>query len=77
MKTAAHDDNEWFSYYIKVDGKKVTVKVNGETVNEFTEPANVDGPASLRHGTIGLESVGSDSRVDFRNPMIRLLPDNN
>ena len=75
VKTAAHGDKEWFSYYIKVDGKKVTVKVNGETVNEFTEPADVDGPASLRRGTIGLESVGSDSRVDFRNPMIRLLPD--
>jgi hypothetical protein len=49
--------------------------VNGETVNEFTEAADVDGPGSLRRGTIGLESVGSDSRVNFRNPMIRLLPD--
>lgn len=75
VKTAPHVDNEWFSYYIKVDGNKITVKVNGETVNEFTEPADVDGPASLRRGTIGLESVGSDSRVEFRNPMIRLLPD--
>ena len=75
VQTAAHGDNEWFSYYIKVDGKKVTVKVNGETVNEFTEAADVDGPGSLRRGTIGLESVGSDSRVNFRNPMIRLLPD--
>ena len=75
LETAPHGDNEWFSYYIKVDGKNVTVKVNDETVNEFTEPADVDGPASLRRGTIGLESVGSDSRVDFRNPMIRLLPD--
>ncbi|MDA0707102.1 MAG: DUF1080 domain-containing protein [Proteobacteria bacterium] len=75
VDTAPHADKEWFSYYIKVDGKKVTVKVNGETVNEFTEPADVDGPASLRKGTIGLESMGSDSRVHFRNPMIRLLPD--
>ncbi len=75
VKTAAHADNEWFSYYIKIDGKKITVKVNGETVNEFTEPADVEGPASLRRGTIGLESVGSDSRVYFRNPMIRLLAD--
>jgi type 1 glutamine amidotransferase len=75
VKTAPHKDNEWFSYYIKVDGKQVTVKVNGETVNEFTEPADADGPASLHKGTIGLESVGSGSRVDFRNPMIRLLPD--
>ena len=75
VMTAPHGDNEWFSYHIKVDGKNVTVKVNGETVNEFTEPADVDGPARLHRGTIGLESVGSDSRVYFRNPMIRLLPD--
>lgn len=77
VKTAPHADNEWFSYYIKVDGKSVTVKVNGETVNEFTEPADADGPASLHRGTIGFESIGSDSRVMLRNPMIRLLPDNN
>lgn len=75
VNTTPHRDNEWFNYYIKVDGNKVTVKVNGKTVNEFTEPANARGPASLRHGTIGLESVGSDSRVQFRNAMIRLLPD--
>jgi len=75
VKTAAHKDNEWFSYYIKVEGKKVTVKVNGKTVNEFTEPAKADGWRGLNHGTIGIEAVGSDSRVLFRNPMIRLLPD--
>ena len=75
MKTVSHKDNEWFSYYIKVDGKTVTIKVNGETVNEFTEAADADGPGSLGRGTIGLASVGGDSRVEFRNPMIRLLPD--
>jgi hypothetical protein len=75
VKSAPHGDNEWFSYYIKVDGNKVTVKVNGETVNEFTETAEVAGPAGLGRGTIGLQSVGADSRVEFRNPMIRLLPD--
>jgi len=75
IETAPHRDNEWFTYYIKVDGRNVTAKVNNETVNEFTEPADAAGPASLHRGTIGLESVGSDSRVYFRNPMIRLLPD--
>ena len=75
VKTAPHKDNEWFNYYIRVDGNKVTVKVNGETVNEFTEPADAAGPGSLGRGTIGLEAVGADSRVEFRNPMIRVLPD--
>tara|TARA_B100001057_G_scaffold227214_1_gene227594 strand:- start:399 stop:1967 length:1569 start_codon:yes stop_codon:yes gene_type:complete len=75
VKTAAHKDNEWFSYYIKVDGNKVTIKVNGEIVNEFTEPDDVIGPASLGRGTIAFEAIGSNSRVMLRNPMIRLLPD--
>jgi len=75
VNTAAHSDNEWFTYYIKVDGNKVVIQVNGKTVNEFTEPAPADGPTRRQWGTIGLESVGSDSRVLFRNPMIRLLPD--
>lgn len=77
VNSAAHGDNEWFSYHIKVDGKKITVKVNGEVVNEFTEPSDADGPGKLNRGTISLESVGADSRVYFRKPMIRLLPDTN
>ncbi|MEE4111142.1 MAG: family 16 glycoside hydrolase [Halieaceae bacterium] len=72
---AAHGDNEWFSYYLKVDGNRVTVKVNDRVVNEFTESANSDGPAGLGRGTIGFQSAGGDSRVYFKNPMIRLLPD--
>ena len=75
VDSAAHSDNEWFSYYIKVDGDTVTIKVDGETVNEFTEPADADGPGSLGRGTIGLAAVGGDGRVEFRNPMIRLLPE--
>ena len=75
VKTAAHNDNEWFTYYIKVDGKKVTIKVNDEVVNEFIEPDDAEGPGSLRRGTIAFESTGArNSRVEFRDPMIRLLP---
>ena len=74
VNTASHSDNEWFTYYIKVEGNTITVKVNGETVNEFTEAPGA-GWGGLNHGTIALEAVGDDSRVHFRNPMIRLLPD--
>ena len=33
-------DNEWYTEYIKVQGKKITVKINDRTVVEYTEPAN-------------------------------------
>lgn len=75
IAAAPHGDNEWFSYYIKADGDTITVKVNGETVNEFTAPASATGSPGPGRGTIALQSVGPDSRVHFRNPMIRLLPD--
>lgn len=75
VETASHRDNEWFSYYIKVEGKQVVVKVNDEIINEYSEPDGVEGPSRLHWGTIGLEATGEDSVVYFRNPMIRLLPD--
>ena len=75
LTNAPHEDNEWFTYYIKVDGNDIQIKVDGDVVNEYTQPSDTAGPASLNWGTIGIESAGSDNRVYFRNPMIRLLPD--
>jgi uncharacterized protein len=75
LNNTSHRDNEWFTYYIKVIDNTVTIMVNGEMVNEFTEDASVSGPASLNWGTIGFQSVGSNSRVHLRNPLIRILPD--
>ena len=34
-------DNEWFTEYIKVKGKRVIIKLNDKTVVDYTEPANV------------------------------------
>ena len=31
-------DNEWFEYFIRVKGKKVLIKINGETTVDWTEP---------------------------------------
>ena len=74
VKTATHKDNEWFTFYLKVDDKKVTIKVNDKIVNEFIETNDAEGPGSLRRGTIAFESTGArNSRVQFRDPMIRVL----
>ena len=34
-------DNEWYTEYFKVEGKRVTVKLNDKTVVDYTEPDNV------------------------------------
>lgn len=73
MDNAPHDDNEWFNYYIKVDGRDITFKVNDETVMEFTEPEDREGSIKLSSGTIALQAHDPDSRIYFRNIEVRLL----
>ena len=43
-------DNEWFTEYIKVQGKRVQIKLNDKIVVDYTEPENLqrDGGDSLR-----------------------------
>lgn len=73
MNDAPHQDNEWFNYYIKVNGNEITFKVNGETVMEFTEPDDREGTIRLGSGTIALQAHDPESRIYFRNIEVRVL----
>ena len=69
-------DNEWFNYHIIVRGKQVTMKVNGETVNEYTEDLNsphlVERPGRVfSSGTIALQAHDPGSLVYYRNIRIK------
>jgi len=75
MDDAPHADNEWFEYHIIVDGKDITFKIDGEVVNEFTEPEDREGTIKLSRGTIALQAHDPNSRIYFRNIRVRLLPD--
>jgi hypothetical protein len=70
-----HMLHEYFEYYISVDGKKITTKVNGETVTTYTEPSGQDGTHTLGRGTIALQSSNADGIVYFKNLLIRVWPD--
>lgn len=52
----AHDLHEYFEYYIRVDGKMITTKIDGETVTTYTEPSGQEGTHKLERGTIALQS---------------------
>src|SRR5689334_7146495 len=41
-------DNEWYTMYIKVKGKRITIKLNDKLVVDYTEPENEIGRASCR-----------------------------
>ncbi|HZX74063.1 MAG TPA: DUF1080 domain-containing protein [Cyclobacteriaceae bacterium] len=72
-------DGEWFTEYIKVEGKKVTIKINEKTVVEYTEPDNVkrEGGNSQRvisSGTFALQGHDPNSVVYYRNIRVKPLP---
>ena len=76
LRESPVEDNEWFEYHILVRDNRVTFKINGETVNEYTETA--DGPQGaerpgrkLSHGTIALQAHDPGSLVYYRNIRIK------
>lgn len=63
-KTVPERAGEWQSYEVTLDGAKSTVKLNGETVLEYTDPK----PTGRGH--IGLQL--NEGQVEFKN--IKLKP---
>ncbi len=73
-------DYEWYTEYIKVEGKKVTIKVNDKTVVEYTEPEDVkrsanDAQRVISNGTFALQGHDPNSIVHFKNILVKPLPD--
>lgn len=71
-------DMEWFTEYIKVDGKHVTIKINGKTVVEYTEPDDYKPAAGqtdhfLSSGTFALQGHDPKSEVHFKNILVNVL----
>ena len=71
-------DNEWFTEYIKVEGKRVIVKINDKTVVDYTEPENVQRPAGdegrvISSGTFALQGHDPNSKVYFKNILVKPL----
>ncbi len=71
-------DMEWFTEYIKVEGKHVIVKLNDKTVVDYTEPADYKPePGQTNHflssGTFALQGHDPNSEVHFKNIMVKVL----
>jgi len=73
VREAPAKDDVWFHYHIIVNGKQVTVKIDGKTVMEYTEPA--DAKRKLSSGTIALQGHDPGSKVYYKNLKIKPLPD--
>lgn len=67
-------DDTWFTQELIVEGKRITVIVNGKTLFEFVEPEGVAGTRKLSHGTFALQAHDPGSEVHFRNLRVKRLP---
>ena len=73
-------DDEWFTLYIRVEGKRIMTKINDRTVVDYVEPENPERPADMKqrvlsHGTFALQGHDPESVVYYKNIMVRPLPD--
>ena len=71
-------DNEWYTEYIKVVGKHVTIKLNDKVVVDYTEPDSIAekvpvGGRRISSGTFALQGHDPGSTVYFKNIMVKPL----
>jgi hypothetical protein len=72
-------DGEWFTLYIKVDGKNILTKVNDKVISDYTEEDNVERPKNyagrlLSSGTFAIQGHDPESEVHFRKIEVKPLP---
>lgn len=73
-------DYEWYTEYIKVQGKNIIIKINDNTVVNYNEPDSVAkniqiGGKKLSSGTFALQGHDPNSKVYYKEVLVRPLPD--
>jgi hypothetical protein len=72
-------DEEWFEYHIRVQGLTVEIRLNGKTVNTWTQPPDYTPKMFkgriLGSGTFALQGHDPGSTVLFKNIRVKPLPD--
>ncbi len=71
-------DGDWYTEQITVQDKTVTVRINGNVINKYTEPDSISRATSRRklsYGTVALQGHDPKSQVFYKDLMIRVLPD--
>ncbi|MBM3878256.1 MAG: DUF1080 domain-containing protein [Verrucomicrobia bacterium] len=70
-------DGQWWTQHIAVQNNKVTVRVNGQIVLEYTEPPGAqprsDYTRKLDEGTFALQAHDPKSVIRFKNIRVKRL----
>lgn len=72
-------DNVWYTEYIKVQGKRVIIKLNDIVVVDYTEPENPlrsedEAARVISNGTFAIQGHDPKSKVYFKDIMVKVLP---
>ena len=77
VKESAAKDNQWWTQHIIVKGNQITVKIDGKTVMEYTEPADQQPGKSftrkLDEGTFAFQAHDPISIVRYKNIRVKRL----
>lgn len=82
LDNAPNKDNVWSDYYIKVEGKHITIKIDGKTTVDWTQPDDWDPTKSLKgmpgrslsEGTIAIQGHDPKSVTFYKDLEIKPLP---
>jgi hypothetical protein len=70
-----HEDGEWVTMRLRVEGKTATVWVNGKQTNQWTQPEDHKlKKKRIREGTFALQAHDPGSLVKVRSLKVRRLP---
>ncbi|MEZ4903616.1 MAG: DUF1080 domain-containing protein [Spirosomataceae bacterium] len=80
VKDVFVDDNVWYTEYIKVEGKHITIKINDKTVVDYIEPEGIERSKGnenrkIGSGTFALQGHDPKSKVYYKDIMVKLLAD--
>ena len=72
-------DDEWYTEYVKVEGKRIIIKINDIVVIDYTEPENPKREGDgiyriLSEGTFALQGHDPGSVVYYKDIMVKPLP---
>ncbi|MHC4169782.1 MAG: 3-keto-disaccharide hydrolase [Planctomycetota bacterium] len=68
-------DDQWFDYYIRVEGNHVIIQIDGKTTVDWTQPEDWERSGRrIGQGTIALQGHDPKSVIYYRNIMVRVPP---
>ncbi|MBI5394727.1 MAG: DUF1080 domain-containing protein [Verrucomicrobia bacterium] len=79
MNDAPSKDNQWCDYEIKVQGKRVVVKINGKITADWTEPADWEPPKNMAgrriaEGAFCIQGHDPKSTTYYKDIKVKRLP---